>query len=351
MLIDGPLQILFFANSSFFQHVEVAAVSLAETYKNSNIDILLITCENDHVPEHKLRHSLLSLENLSLKVHYAINRRLNHFFTDKHISKEAYLRILAPEVLPSHLDRIIYIDSDVVVLDDLQPLWKINLGDNVLAAAPDYPRLPPVIAPERRTALGIPQEWTYVNSGVLLLDLARWRRERLTQRLFDYIDRHGPALEFWDQDAINAVLHQAILVVDCRWNLQARMYRSGRRAFPMEFQATREARHRPAIVHFTGSEKPWLLRSRTARKGDYFRYLDKTAWRGVPPSSANMTQRAEHRIDRLLCRIGVDYLEILHQICRTPRRLGTLRATLWRRAVRGAAAIFGRAASARGAGH
>jgi lipopolysaccharide biosynthesis glycosyltransferase len=189
-----------------------------------------------------------------------------------------------------------------------------------------------------------------VNSGVLLLDLERWRREHLTRRLFDYIEHHGAALEFWDQDAINAVLHEVILVLDCRWNLQARMYRSGRRAFPMEFEATRGARRRPAIVHYTGSEKPWLLRSRTARKGDYFRYLDKTAWRGVPPPSATVMQRAEHRIDRLLSRVGIDYLEVLHQMRRAPRKLGLLLGALSQRALRGSTAIVGRAGSARGAG-
>jgi lipopolysaccharide biosynthesis glycosyltransferase len=347
---DGPLQILFCANSSYFQHVAVAAVSLAENNKNRKIDLHLITCEIDHVSEHKLRNSLFSQNNLCFSVHYTVDWRLDRLFIDKHISKEAYLRILAPEVLPSHLDRIIYIDSDVVVLDDLQPLWDIDLGANVLAAAPDYPRLPPVIAPERRAALGIPQEWTYVNSGVLLLDVARWRRERLTERLFDYIDRHGPALEFWDQDAINAVLHQAILVVDCRWNLQARMYRSGRRGFPMEFQATQEARRRPAIVHFTGSEKPWLLRSRTARKGDYFRYLDKTAWRGALPPLTSTMQRLEYRADRLLSKAGIDYLQVLYEIGRAPAKLGMLVAALAQRACRTTTAIVGRAASAWGTG-
>ena len=343
---DGPLRILFCANSSYFQHVAVAAVSLAESNMNRRIDVHLITCEDEPVAEDKLKNSLAAYRRLVLEVHQMLDTRLDRFFVDKHVSKEAYLRILAPEVLPSDIERIIYLDSDVVVLDDLRPLWNIELGHNVLAAVPDYPRLPPVVAPKRRAALGIPQDWTYVNSGVLLLDLARWRRERITERLFDYIDHHGSALEFWDQDAINAVLHDAILVAGCRWNLQARMYRSGRREFPVEFAATREACRRPAIIHYTGSEKPWLFRSRTARKKDYFRHLEKTAWRDAqPPLTTNM-QRIEYRVDRLLSRAGIDYLQVLYKIGRASAKLRVLAAAPIRRILAAMSALVGKAASA-----
>lgn len=347
-LSAGPLRILFCANSSYFQHVAVAAVSLADSNRHSSVDFHLLTCDRDAAAEQSLRASLADYGGLALTMHHVTDRRLDQFFIDKHVSKEAYLRILAPEVLAADIDRIIYLDCDVVVVDDLGPLWNTELGDKALAAAPDYPRLPSVLAPARRRALGIPQDWTYVNSGVLLLDLERWRRGGLTQRLFDYIGHHGAALEFWDQDAINAVLHDAILVTDCRWNLQARMYRSGRRSFPMEFVATREARRRPAIIHYTGAEKPWRFRSRTARKKDYFRYLDKTAWRGALPALATPLQRLEYRADRLLSRAGIDYLQVLYEIGRAPAKLGMLVAALSQRARRTMTTIVGRAASAWG---
>jgi lipopolysaccharide biosynthesis glycosyltransferase len=95
-----------------------------------------------------------------------------------------------------------------------------------------------------------------MNSGVLVIDRARWRQTHATERLLAFVRQRGSDLALHDQDAINGVLFDEIKTLDCRWNLQARMYRCGRRAAPHDYDATREARRRPAIIHYTGSEKP-----------------------------------------------------------------------------------------------
>ncbi len=329
------MTVLFCANPGYFQHLAAAARSLADTSSGSTIDFHVITCDSDSEAEQKLRDSLVE-ERLSLTIHRVSDARLNDFFVDKFMTKECYLRILAPEVLPADLDRVLYLDCDLVVLDDLRPLWDTELAGKAVAAAPDYPRLPSVMSLERRRTLGIPPDQTYVNSGVLVIDLARWRRLGLTRKVLDYVGAMGPALEFYDQDAINAVLSDELFLLECRWNLQARMYLSGRRAFPLEFDATRMARRRPAIVHYTGSEKPWLFRSRTPRKGDYFAALRRTRWRGAMPRFESVLQRLEYRFDEALSSIGIDYMQAIHRLRRIaespPSRLvGAFRTVAGRR--------------------
>lgn len=321
---DGPIQVLFCANPGYFQHMAVAGVSLAEAMPGASLHLHLMTCDQDPAGEARLRETFARYPNVRLTLHHAKEFRLDGFFVDKFMTKECYLRLLAPEVLPPEVERFIYLDCDLVVADDLRPLWDLDLRGRLVAAAPDYPRLAPVISPERRALLGIPLEATYVNSGVLVVDAARWRREGMTARIFDYVGRMGDALTFYDQDAVNAVLAKEILPLDCRWNLQARMYRSGRRAFPLEFAATREARRNPAIIHYTGSEKPWLFRSRTPCKGNYLRHLDRTPWRGTLPRLASPFERLELRLDRALSRIGVDYLQVLHDLGRLQARAARL---------------------------
>jgi lipopolysaccharide biosynthesis glycosyltransferase len=192
-------------------------------------------------------------------------------------------------------NRIIYLDSDVVVVAELRPFWDTVPGPQPLAAAPDH------FGQRRREALGIPDRYTYVNAGVLLLDLASWRRQDLSRRLFDYIERHG--------------------------------------------QAIREACREPAVIHFCGPEKPWLFRSRTARKNDYFRYLEKTAWRDTQPPLATTMHRIEYRADRLLSRAGIDDLQVLYKIGRAPAKLGIVAAALVHRLRAGTSALVGKAAS------
>ena len=94
----------------------------------------------------------------------------------------------------------------LIVLEDLRLLWNEDLGGKLLGAVPDYPRVPRLAARERLTALGLPVGQVYVNSGVLVIDLVRWRQGRLSERLFEFIAAKGSALYAYDQDAINAVL-------------------------------------------------------------------------------------------------------------------------------------------------
>lgn len=323
----GAMAVLFCANPGYFQHLGVASRSVADASPDAAIDFHVLTCDTDPDAERKLRDTLAE-SRLSITLHRVTDARLDGYFVDKFMTKECYLRILAPEILPLALSRVLYLDCDLVALDDLRPLWETDLQGKAVGAVPDYPRLPSVMSPERRRTLGIPLDLTYVNSGVLLIDLDRWRRLGLTQPLLDYVAAKGPALEFWDQDAFNAVIPDELHLLDCRWNLQARMYRCGRRGYPLEFEATREARRRPAILHYTGSEKPWLFRSGTPRKRDYLRFLAKTAWRDERPRLESGGQRAEYEFDRFLAALGIDYMRLLHYARRVPEKLAQVTGDL-----------------------
>jgi len=322
---ENRISVLFCANPGYFPHVAVAALSAADNNRASVLDVHLITCDRDEAAETLLRESLATASNLELTLHVVPAATVSQYFVDGFMSKECYLRLLAPEVLADSIDRIIYIDSDTVVLDDLTPLWTLDLGDNLVAAAPDYPMLEVNTEPERLRMIGLEAGQPYVNSGVLVMDLARWRTDRTTDRLIRFVERQGARLMFYDQDAINVVLQGRILLLDCRWNLQARMYLCGRRHSRREMAETEAARKRPAVVHYTGSEKPWLFRSRTARKGDYIRYRRKTRW---PDAAAlrnlSPAQRAEFRMDRELSLIGIDYLQVLRNLQRAPAKLASL---------------------------
>ncbi|MDT8855510.1 glycosyltransferase family 8 protein [Paracoccaceae bacterium Fryx2] len=321
-LPDQTFSILYCANARYFPHVAVSALSAADSNRGAFLDVHLITCDRDDAAETLLRQSFAAAANLGLTLHRVEAATVSDFFVDGFLSKECYLRLFAPQILPESIDRLIYLDSDTVVVDDLGPLWSLDLGDDLVAAAPDYPLLPAMVSPDRLREIGLPAGHPYVNSGVLVMDLSRWRADRTTERLVRFIEQQGARLVFHDQDAINAVLQGRIHLLDCRWNLQARMYLCGRRQFPREVSETVAARRRPAILHYTGSEKPWLFRSRIPRKGDYIRYRRKTAW---PPDETaralTPAQRAEFALDRALSLIGIDYLQVLWTLRRVPVKL------------------------------
>lgn len=313
---ETSFEILFCANPDYYQHAAVAAVSLAENNHQFRANIHVLTCAEDAIAEGMLRNSLVAYGHIYLVFHHVSDDRLNDVFIDRHLTKETYMRFLAPEFFPASVSRVLYLDCDLVVLDELKSLWDMDLRGKAIAAAPDFPWDQSGTLPSRLAALELGAGHTYVNCGVLLLDLDHWRRNRVSDRLFAYAKERGSALAFHDQDTINAVLRDDVHVLDCRWNLQARMYMLGRRSFPIEFSATREARRRPAIVHYTTGDKPWLFRSHAVRKLHYFRYLAKTAWRTARPDLPTVWQRLEWRLGRQLLHLGIDYVWLASWICR-----------------------------------
>lgn len=168
--------------------------------------------------------------------------------------REMYYRLLAPHLLPATVDRVLYLDPDILVINPLRPLWETDLQGHLFAAAAHTGRA--------ELANGVNQmrlgtEGDYYNSGVLLMDLAAGRREIAPQALFDYVARHARELLLPDQDVLNALYGERILPLeDVLWNYDARNYSSyllrsgGVCDLPWVMGHT-------AILHFCGKEKPW----------------------------------------------------------------------------------------------
>src|SRR5690606_22778049 len=123
------------------------------------------------------------------------------------ISQAAYLKLLAPGLLPSGAARVIVLDADVIVQSDLQPLWAAPMGDRLLLAVQDFgcPYVSCSFGIRRYRELGLEADAPYFNSGVMLLDLERWRAEEMASRSLQYLDSHAAELRCHDQEALNAV--------------------------------------------------------------------------------------------------------------------------------------------------
>lgn len=168
--------------------------------------------------------------------------------------KEMYYRLLAPQLLPPELNRVLYLDPDILVINPLRPLWETELNGNLFAAAAHTGKTE-LANSVNKLRLGTEQD--YYNSGVLLMDLDLGRQEIRPQVLFDYVAQHRKELVLPDQDVLNALYSKQILPLeDVQWNYDARNYsnyllRSG------GVCDIRWVMEHTAILHFCGKEKPW----------------------------------------------------------------------------------------------
>lgn len=185
-----------------------------------------------------------------------------------------WYRLLFPELAPD-LDRALYLDCDVIVVDDLMPLWQMEISGYLWGAVcnPLYPSMDhwPL------TELALPSLADYVNSGVLLMNLARMREERIVEKIRGYVSEHAK-IRCPDQDTINALFYRQCLMLHPRWNLQTTFYELSPRQIPVPADQIREALASPAVLHFISISKPWHYLSRHPLRHLYAQYRAKTPW-------------------------------------------------------------------------
>jgi lipopolysaccharide biosynthesis glycosyltransferase len=188
-----------------------------------------------------------------------------------------YFKLALPDLLPPHIGRAIWLDCDLVVLDDIALLWDTDLGDRSLGAVQDavVPLVSSRCGVEHYADLGIEPTEKYFNAGVMLVDVAAWRIEKIQLRAIVYLKRYQSSVVFWDQEALNAVLAGQWTEVDERWNHNASV------------PSTRPPSEKgPAVIHFAGSLKPWRFRTSDPVRNVYYHYLDRTAFAGWRPGAS-----------------------------------------------------------------
>lgn len=222
--------------------------------------------------------------------------------TSHHISHTAYLRLLAGRLLPDSIDRVIYLDSDVLVQDDLTQLWEMELGNNYCLAVPDiacpnvdfrqagfnYKNASPYLAAlspiSNWKELGIDPSSPYFNSGVMVMNIKRMRDEQIEKRLLGCLRENQKFVWCWDQYALNVVFAGQWQTLPARWNQGASYFEFPSESnSPIDSQEFLEAKENPAIIHFTTEWKPWDFKNSHPLRDRFFEVLDQTAWIGWRP--------------------------------------------------------------------
>jgi lipopolysaccharide biosynthesis glycosyltransferase len=172
------------------------------------------------------------------------------------LSPANYGRLLIPEVLPTQVRRVVYLDSDILVRRDLSPLFSMSLGGTSLGAVRDFVIADTATAPSGVRDRSNPRP--YFNSGVLVFDVPEWRRTRLGTRALEYVTMEGQPLRFGDQDALNALVRDWSALDDV-WNAQVLKLTLAKRLIVtdrVEYRRQRSLFRSAAVYHFIGP-KPW----------------------------------------------------------------------------------------------
>lgn len=244
------------------------------------LDLDAEACTRPRVERALRRHARGNVELEWLRVSHA---SIGNLETTGHLVPVTYARLLLPSLLPDEIDVVVYLDSDLVIRDDVSELTQVELGALALAAVPDY-SVQEVGGP--RSGIGDltskPRDATYFNCGVIVMNLEAWRADGLADRVLSFAQRHSP-LKHADQDALNAVVTEW-QELPLHWNVQSNIHWL-QHPLHTDLETTLE-RERPAlldsapILHFSGPSKPWQ---------PWYRSPDARQWRRMLWNSGALT--------------------------------------------------------------
>lgn len=192
-----------------------------------------------------------------------------------HITQEAYYRLLAQDLLPTELDRVLYLDADIIATQSLQKFYHMPFENSdgvpccyiVCEGTGVSKQLWDVY-----DNLEIPHEYPYFNSGVLLINLAHLRKTFDTKISLEYIRQKGILLNNHDQDALNALFYDKVKYVDWHIYNQTILHIADNHEAKMRLEHAK-------IIHFAGSDKPWNYTYSSWYFSEFWKYARRAGYR------------------------------------------------------------------------
>lgn len=250
--------------------------------------------------------SPIKKEQLSLIAEkYGVNLRFleinqNEFKDFKicgYINTTAYYRLKVPDLLDNSIEKALYLDCDLIIKEDISKLWNTDISQHHLAAVVDLGIDSGDYFTDTKIRLGIPDRYHYFNSGVMLINLALWRRDNIHQRVIEFITSNPDRIVVCEQDGLNAILFDKWLSLPLTWNQQPHVYTLIKRSKDPDYI---EAINNPSIIHYIGQSKPWQYSDAHPLKKEYYKYLALTEWKSCEVSVIIPANKKENPISTIL---------------------------------------------------
>lgn len=198
-------------------------------------------------------------------------------------------RLFLTEYIPESVDRVLYLDSDTVIESSLTELWNTDMTDCYLAGVDDC------LSAKYREIVELGEEGIYVNAGMLLVNLKKWREDSVTDKFIRMIEKNNGYFVFNEQSVLNSAFSGKIKILPQQYNVNSLVYLFEYKELlklrkPYHYSVSQDefysARKAPVITHFTGNfyvaKRPWIQDSDHPHKDAFLHYRGMTPWKDEP---------------------------------------------------------------------
>lgn len=272
------VNVVFASDENFLAVTSVALTSVAVNFRdNRKLRAFLLTDKD--MPD----DDLARFEGLAEEYNFDFERvivsaeSLASVRTTRGISIATYFRLYMHLVLPDDVEKVVYLDSDMVIVDNIAELFDTAMGDKLFAAAEDYNSV------AHRTSYGTPPDSVNINAGMLVCNIAAMRTFDFSAAVEDYVDKNRFRIFHGDQQILNALFYDRMMYVPIRWNMHGQLFEPNwvksnmKGRAHLSLQSIAEGAINPAIIHYNGALKPWNGGNHPKRM-EWFLYAKKSSY-------------------------------------------------------------------------
>lgn len=303
------MYIVLACDNNFAPYCATTIASIATN--NSGVVFYLLT-DNLNNSNAQLLESMTEQMGSRLNIVYVDKTMFADFPMPKqsglsHISLATYFRLFTPILLPKEIDKIIYLDCDIIVRHNIQELYNTNINDFYIGAVYHNDELSVNNGAFKR--LNIPPSQGYFNAGVLLINLKKWREDHIYDKCIEFLKKNRDNIVNHDQDVLNAVCGSKTKLLSYKWNTMNPFFMEHSKFSKDRIMVNYQKEDKsnitdPTIIHFAFRPKPWERICVHPFAYEFKKYLSLTPYKGTPPKSNSMKDLVQYVVKPILLGFG-----------------------------------------------
>lgn len=289
---DNSLNIVYSSDDNYCIYMGVSIISLLENNKNfDSINIYIIDNNIDDLNKIKLKRLIEYYKRNIIFIDFEKYKKYLNLNMQWKISISSYARLFLASMIPSSVKKVLYFDCDTLIVDNLYELWNQDINDFYIGGVCD------TVPSYTKQAIGLNDTDFYINAGMLLINLKKWREDNLEKKLLNFIDAHNGNVTHHDQGVINGVIKNK-KILPLKYNLMTSYLMMSREdiikfykvedSFYSQEQID-EAIKNPVYIHYTPgfTTRPWVKGCKHPYVDLYWKYLKLTPWEDFKPIKNN----------------------------------------------------------------
>ena len=261
----GVIHVAFCTDEGYGPYTGVAMTSIVLNNIGKEIHFHILAQKINRIDFERMKNMENLYRNCTVSFYGVDNQRMSSYKTGFHFTTTAYFRWLIPYLLDSSIDRVLYLDGDVLCTGDIEWIYSSSLDD--------FPFMAVSSKDDESAGRLCLQNNKLMNSGELLIDMNMWRKQNVTERCFKVMEEKGDTFMWVDNDALNCVADGAFAAMPDKFC----------RLIDCAVEQNDCTRGGHSTLHFLGGMKPWKKACLNINKTIWWSYARRSLWYDIEP--------------------------------------------------------------------